>query len=246
MAQNRLSRKTLSRVALRSFLLQASWNFEGLQSLGFLYVVAPVLRSLYQGEELAAAFQRHLEYFNTHPFLASPALGTTLALEEGGGPDEGVPAVEEFKGLVMAPYAAMGDALFWGGLRPLAAVIGVFFALRGSLWAPVVFLLLFNAPHLWFRIVALWRGYRLGEGMVAEIQRWHLPDLAMRLKALTVVLLGALSAYLTFLGLRSEGVAPPWGLLALPLVLLLGWLARKGGSALVMTLSLTALILTFC
>lgn len=33
-------------------------------------------------EDRTAAMQRHLEFFNTHPYIASPIIGVTLALEE--------------------------------------------------------------------------------------------------------------------------------------------------------------------
>jgi PTS system mannose-specific IID component len=147
--------------------------------------------------------------------------------------------------MVMAPYAAMGDALFWGAVRPLSAGVALFFAARGSLWAPVVFLLLFNLPHFWFRVVGLLRGYFRGLRVVEGIQRHHLPDLAIRLKEATVVLLGGLCAYLVFLCLREEGLSAGWGLAVIPLVVLAGRLARKGVSTLLLVLVTSAILLFF-
>jgi PTS system mannose-specific IID component len=242
----RLPKALLARTLVKSFLLQASWNFKGLQSLGVLYAIAPALRYLYPNEELAVAYRRHLEYFNTHPFMASPVLGIILALEEKKRRgEEGYLDVHEFKKMIMAPFAAMGDALFWGGLRPLAAVIALFFAVKGSLWAPLVFLFFFNIPHLWFRIIGMLRGYAFGLGIVGDIQRYRLPDLAIRLKEGTVVLLGALSAYLVFLCLRGEGVSTGWGFAVFPLVASLSCLARKGASPLLIVLTISALFLVF-
>lgn len=245
MTPNSLPPGVLLRVVLRSFLLQASWNFERLQSLGVAFVLAPALHRFYRDEDLALAYARHLEYFNTHPFLAGPVLGITLTLEESRS--RGQPCyleVKEFKNMIMAPYAAMGDAFFWGGVRPLAACLALFPAFRGSLWAPVLFLLLFNMPHLWFRCVGLLRGYALGLRVIDDIGRFHLPDLAIRCKEATVVLLGALCAYLCFIALHSEGVAAWWGLSALPVVAGGVWLIRKGVSALMLVLSLCALVLS--
>ena len=42
-----LSKKLLFKVALRSFLLQASWNYRGMMSMGFLYSIAPGLDFIY-------------------------------------------------------------------------------------------------------------------------------------------------------------------------------------------------------
>jgi mannose PTS system EIID component len=239
-----LPKAVLVQVFLRSFLLQASWNFERLQNLGFLFVLAPALRFLYQGEELQAAYARHLDYFNTHPFLAAPVFGTVMHLEERlAKGEENALGVQEFKRMTMAPYAAMGDALFWGGIRPLAAGVALFIAAKGSLWAPLVFLLLFNLPHLWFRISGVLRGYASGIGVVQTVQSIRLPDLAVRCKEATVVLLGGLAAYLTHLTLLAEGHSTAWGLLVIPAVFVWGWLARKGISALLLALVSSALLL---
>jgi PTS system mannose-specific IID component len=105
------------------------------------------------------------------------------------------------------------------------------------LWAPVVYLLLFNLPHLWLRVVGLLQGYFLGLRIVEVIQRHRLPDLAVRLKEVTVVLLGGLSAYLTVFSLKDEGVSAGWGLAVIPLVVLLSWLSRQGISVLLMVLA---------
>lgn len=244
MGGTELPKGLIARVILRSFFLQASWNFERMQSLGFLYAVAPALRFFHRGEALAAVFRRHMEYFNTHPFMASPVIGTVLALEEKERRGEAdYLGGEEFKRMVMAPYAAMGDAFFWGGVRPAAAGVALFFAARGSFWAPAVFLILFNVPHLWFRFRGLLLGYSLGLKVVELFQRRRLPDLAIRLKEGTVVLLGGLCAYLTFLCLRAEDLGAGWGLAAMPAVILGGKLARKGFSTLVLIVSVAAMIL---
>lgn len=246
MGTRALPGKILRQVLLRTFFLQASWNFEKLQSLGICYALAPALRFFYRGEELTEACRRHLEYFNTHPFMASPVVGTVLALEEASwrGEEDTLQA-QEFKRMVMAPYAAMGDALFWGGLRPAAAAVSLFFAIRGSLWTSIAFLLLFNIPHLVFRTAGLYQGYAQGLKVVEFLQRRRLPDLAIRLKEGTVVLLGGLCAYLAFLTLRTESLPVGWGLVAAPVVLLAARLAHSGISTLLQVLVAAALLLAF-
>lgn len=43
----------------------------------------PCYQKLYTSkEDRAAALKRHLEFFNTHPYVAAPIIGVTLALEE--------------------------------------------------------------------------------------------------------------------------------------------------------------------
>lgn len=237
-----LSRLVRLRIWLRLLLLQASWNFERLQGLGFFYALLPGLRKLYSGPELIAAAQRHPGYFNTHPYLAPLVAGAVLRLEEDQalGHRESPIDIADFKEMVAAPYAAIGDALFWGGLRPLAAGIALFFAVKGLLWAPLVFLLLYNAVPFWFRCVFFVRGYRRGLASVEFMQNFHLPDWAIHTKEAAVVVLGGLGAFMVFFHLQQQQAAIWLGWLTLVPMVVLSLIARKGLS----TLSLVFMTMT--
>ena len=68
---------------LRSYFLLASFNYERMQNGGVAYTLIPAIKKLYQTkEDRVAALKRHLEFFNTQPFMANPIFGVTLALEE--------------------------------------------------------------------------------------------------------------------------------------------------------------------
>jgi PTS system mannose-specific IID component len=230
-----LPRRMLARIAARSLFLQASWNYEQLQSLGLLFALIPALQRFYDREQLVLAYRRHLQYFNTHPYLASALIGAFLKLEEihAGGQEEEI-GINEFKSAVMAPCAAMGDGFFWGALRPVASVSGLFLAFKGSLWGPVLFLALFNLPHFWWRTFGLMRGYRRGFRVVIDIQHYRFPDLALRLKQVLVVLLGILAAFLVGNQLQARGMAFWWALCAVPLIVLVGALVRRRFSPLLL------------
>ena len=78
-----LSKRDRWYVMWHSQLLQGSWNYERMQNGGWAYSMIPALRKLYPNkEDMAAALQRHLVFFNTQPYVASPIIGVTLALEE--------------------------------------------------------------------------------------------------------------------------------------------------------------------
>jgi PTS system mannose-specific IID component len=237
MKETRLSWLTLLHMYLRSFLLQASWNFEKLQNLGFFYLMRPGLRAIYGEEIPAAVCQRHADYFNTHPYFAPLVAGTILRLEgrQLAGEVQEVDA-ETYKNMVMAPFAAMGDALFWGGVRPLAALVGLLVASQGSLWAPVVFLVLFNLPHLLFRSGGLILGYEQELRAIEIVQKCRLPDLAIRLKESTTILVGVLCAYFSYKGCEHQDLSVVWGFVQLPIVLLFAWLAHKGVTSLFLVL----------
>jgi mannose/fructose/N-acetylgalactosamine-specific phosphotransferase system component IID len=232
-----LLRRTRIHVWFRLLLLQGSWNFERLQGIGLFYALLPALKKLYRREKLPEIAREHLGYFNTHPYLAPLVAGAVLKLEESRAADQNQQiAVNDFKEMVAAPYAAIGDALFWGGLRPLAAGVALFFAAKGILWAPVVFLLLYNLVPLTFRISGFIRGYQQGVHSVEFFQRRRLPDWAIHTKETAVVVLGGLSAFLVFQHLQQQEMASWVGLLTIMPMIMLGLLARKGVSTLLLTL----------
>lgn len=233
------------RIWFRLLLLQASWNFERLQGIGFFYALLPGLKKLYKKDELLHVSKSYVGYFNTHPYLAPLVAGAVLKLEEerAAKPGDANIAIDEFKEMVAAPYAAIGDALFWGGLRPLVAGVALFFAVKGILWAPLVFLVLFNLTPMWFRISFYLRGYRQGLKSVEFIQRHNLPDWAIHTKEAAVVVLGGLSAFLVFTHLNTHQL-PSWlGLLTLLPMILLSLVARKGLSTLLLIILTSICIL---
>lgn len=81
----KVTQSDLNAVVRRSNLFQGSWNFERMQALGFAYSMVPVIKRLYpdpNSQERKDAIKRHLEFFNTQPFVAAPVLGVTIAMEE--------------------------------------------------------------------------------------------------------------------------------------------------------------------
>src|SRR3712207_350594 len=81
--QMKLTKADRKRVWWRSQFLQGSWNYERMQNMGWAYALIPALKKLYTTkEDRAAALERHMEFFNTHPYVAAPIIGVTLALEE--------------------------------------------------------------------------------------------------------------------------------------------------------------------
>ena len=79
--------------------IQGSWNYERMQNGGWCYAMIPAIKKLYKDpEDRKAALKRHLEFFNTHPYVASPVLGVTLALEEDRANGAAVKTLQ-FKGL---------------------------------------------------------------------------------------------------------------------------------------------------
>ena len=184
-----LGKSRLFQVFLRSFLIQGVWNFEGMQNIGFAFSLAPALRG--RGKESLA---RHLGFFNSHPYMASPIIGAVIRMEEEG---RGRGEIESLKKALMGPYGAVGDSFFWGTWRPLSSVVALLITMRyWDMWGILAFLALYNLPHLWMRWCGLLEGYRRGGDVIHWIERWNLPQWGRRVRYLTLVLLGLFLAYL--------------------------------------------------
>jgi len=192
-----VSKWRLLRMALRCLFVQSSWNYRQFQGLGWSVVLLPELRVLYGSDQIAAVMRKYLKYFNTNTFLVSSVAGATIAIEAEQSRGREVPiAAHQYAEAVMAPVAAVGDALFWGGYRSFICCLTVALAAYGFWWAPILLVVLFNVPVGALRIVGVWIGYHHGAAVVAIVQRGHLADLALVLKRCTIVVIGGLCAVL--------------------------------------------------
>ena len=78
---------------------------------------------------------------------------------------------------------------------------------------------------------------------IETIQKLRLPDLAIRLKESTTVLVGVLCAYLSFKGCEHQELSAGWGFIQLPIVLFFAWLAHKGVTSLFLVVLTTSSLL---
>lgn len=201
MEQNRtITKLDLWKIMHRSFYIQSVWNFERLQNLGFLFTVVPMIKRLYpKGPARIAALQRHLEFFNTHPYMASFVIGVTTSMEEKLANQLGTVKPEDvrsIKAIMSGPLAAIGDAFFWASLRPFSALMGIvmIFTLEGSakLIGPLFFLFFFNLFGLYIRFGGLAKGYTRGIGVVDILKKFDTQDLITVINLLGLIGLGVL------------------------------------------------------
>jgi len=199
-----------------------------MQGLGFAYAIAPLATSgVEPGQpEAPALLARHLQRFNTHPYLAAPIIGSVGRLEA----EDRFTETPDLKNALMGPYAAIGDSFFWGALRPLAGIAAVCLAAMGVLLAPLVFLALYNPAHLWVRVRGFITGWRQGQNAIEFIRRLDLPEMSKRIRWCSTILLGG-AAFLAstagpFHELFQHGLPGRVGGL---LVVLVSFLAVKKG-----------------
>lgn len=128
-----LTKKDINRVAWRSMLLQASFNYERMQASGWLYGLLPALKKIHTNKrDLARAMKGHMGFFNTHPFLVTFVIGIILAMERS---KQDVNSIQSTKIAVGAPLGGIGDAMFWLTLLPICGGIGASLALQGPFLA---------------------------------------------------------------------------------------------------------------
>lgn len=156
-----LTKGDLKSMFWRSWFLLGSFNFERMQSIGFCVSMIPAIKRLYKTkEDQSAALKRHLEFFNTQPYMAAPIMGITAAMEQeranGAAIDDAT--ISGVKIGLIGPLAGVGDPIFWGTLRPVLAALGASVALTGSFLGPLLFFIPFNI----IRILTLWFGINLG------------------------------------------------------------------------------------
>jgi hypothetical protein len=90
-------------------------------------------------------------------------------------------------------FAAIGDAFFWNAMLPAAAVMGLFFSVFALPVGAVVFMLVFNAAHVWVRLWGFGAGYRRGLEVASAIDRLALPRRALTVRRFVAGGLGILA-----------------------------------------------------
>ena len=175
-----LNKRDLMKVFWRSFTMEWTWNYERQANLGYGFAMVPILEKLYKDkpEEKAEALQRHLEFFNTTPHVSTLILGISSAMEEQNSTQEDFDTSSINNVIVglMGPLAGIGDSLLWGTLRIIATGIGTSLALQGNILGPILFLLIFNIPHIILRYICMMGGYKLGAGFLSKMQQGGLMD----------------------------------------------------------------------
>lgn len=240
----KLSKRDLRSIFWRSLTLEWSWNFERQQHMGFAYSMLPVINKLYRNkEDRAAAAKRHMEFFNSTPYLSTLILGITASMEEKNAQDKNFDAtsISNIKTALMGPIAGIGDSFFWGTLRVLATGMGTALALKGSLLGPLLFVLVFNVPHYIIRYLCTIGGYKFGASLLQRIESSGLmSSLTYGASILGLMVIGGMTSSMVTLHVGGaigkgddaqkiqniiDGVVP--NILSLLAVFLVYWLLKK-------------------
>lgn len=191
----KLSKADRRSVMLRSQFLQGSWNYERMQNGGWAYSLIPALKKLYPNkDDASAALKRHLEFFNTHPYIAAPILGVTLALEEerANGAQIDDAAIQGVKVGMMGPLAGIGDPVFWFTVRPILGAIAASLATGGSVIAPLFFFFVWNIVRVAFLWYTQEFGYQKGSEITKDLSGGILQTITKGASILGMFVMGIL------------------------------------------------------
>ena len=197
MAEKKVALTKQDRIAVcwRSTFLQGSWNYERMQNGGFCYAMIPAIKRLYTTkEEQAAALKRHLEFFNTQPYVGAPILGVTMALEEdraNGAPVDNA-AIQGVKVGMMGPLAGVGDPIFWFTVRPILGALAASFAMSGNILGPILFFVLWNVIRYAFLWYTQEFGYKAGTAITKDLSGGLLQKVTQGASILGMFVLGSL------------------------------------------------------
>lgn len=238
--EKKLTNLTFFRVFMRSFLILGVCNYERMQNMGFLYMIAPVLKKIYPDKkELIESYKRHMEFFNTHPYFVTMPAGVIMAMEEQGVSGE---KILEVKINMSGPIAAVGDSFFWAVWRPFVVFMVIaFMFLSGTIKINtgvfnmlaisklelsiivLLFLGLYNLPGLYIRYYCLQQGYYKKTAVVEIIRKITVLRLTENVRTAGFVLL-----ILVLIVIFLRDLSLLWRAVIIIILPLIAWLLRKG------------------
>lgn len=173
--EKKVTQADLKQIFWRSIPYNASFNYERQLNMGWAYTLVPILKKFYgdDKEELTNALTRHLEYNNITPFISTFLFGLIVAMEEknANSEDFDTKSISSTKAGLMGSLSAIGDSIFFGTIRVIAASVGCSLALDGNALGPILYLLIFNVPNLIARWVLVSKGYSLGVEFLTNVEK---------------------------------------------------------------------------
>lgn len=190
-----------------TFFSHANYNYERLEATGLIHGLSPVLKKLYgdDPEEMKAALQRHMQFFNTEPHFGGVIGGMVVAMEEqrrNGAPINDQ-TINGLKTGLMGPLAGIGDTLWQGTLIPILLSFTISFGSQGNIFlGPILFTLLHFGIMFPIAYIMWMRGYYLGrDGITKILSGSLLPKVMTFSQTMGAIVIGALSA--TFVNVSS-------------------------------------------
>ena len=199
----KLDKKTLNKMVWMSTMLQASFNFERMQSSGWLWAMLPGLKKIHTNkEDLAASMSHNMDFINTHPYLVTFVMGIVLSLEQQ---KVDIQTIRSVRISTAAPLGGSGDALFWYTFVPIIVGITAGQAKAGSMLGPILFFVLVFGAQMAIRYALMYWSYNMGTAAISSLTK-HAKEFTHAASVMGIFVVGALIANMggTTLGIVFE------------------------------------------
>ena len=234
---SKIEKKDLKTIYRRYLALNCMNDYPGQMHNGYTFSLLPVLDKIYKDnkEERIKAKKRHMEYFNITPNIAGFALGISTAMEEENAKN---PEFDDTTiNTVEIPRA--NPAI----LRILATSLVITMAAAGNVFAPILFLLIYNIPNYLARWYSLKYGYSMGMEFMVKSQKSGIMDkVSYACTVVGLMAIGAMIFYtvnistpITIGNVKNGGIVLQTtldtvmpGMLKIALVGIEYWLLKKG------------------
>lgn len=201
-------KRMLRSMFFHSFTMEHSYNYERQQGLGYALSMWPAIKRFYKTkEDQGDALERHMAVFNATPHIETLIMGISAAMEREASenPDFDKSSVNSVKVGLMGPFSGIGDSIFWGTLRIIATGIGLSLASQGNILGPILFLLIFNIPHLIIKYFCTFLGYQFGTDLMSNARSSGLMEKISRAATIVgLMVVGAMSADMVKLSFAYE------------------------------------------
>ena len=202
----RLDNKTLNKMVWRSMQLQAAFNYERMQSAGWLWAILPGLQKIHTNkEDLAASMTHNMDFLNTHPFAVTFVMGMVLSMEQQ---KMDIQTIRSVRISTAAPLGGIGDALFWFTLIPITAGMTANMAIDGNIIGPILYFIIAFGVEMALRYGLLYWSYNLGTKAVSMMTA-NAKEFSRAASILGVFVIGALIA--NYGGGTKLGISIPNG-----------------------------------
>lgn len=198
---SKTDQKLLKSMFWHSFTVFAPFNYGIQGGSGFCYSVLPFINYYYkdQPEKKKDALKRSIVWYNATQNVGTFIMGLVASMEKQASknPDFDVDSINATKASLMGPFSGIGDTLFWGILRVVAAGIAMTLGAQGNFLAPIIFLLVYNIPSIWCRWELGQLGFSVGSQYIEEMYESGMMNvLTKAASTLGLIMLGGMTSSL--------------------------------------------------
>ena len=169
-------KKIINKIFWRSFTVFASRaGATKAHAPGFMYSIMPALDEYFKDDKEGhrKAMMRHTTWYNIPQNVGTFVMGLVASMEKKTAQDPNFDpdSTVAIKTSLMGPLSGIGDSIFWGVLRVIAAGVGISLASQGSILGPILFLLIYNIPSIATRYYLTYMGFTVGDTFIQDMYK---------------------------------------------------------------------------